>query len=206
MQLIPTGVLLGWGAAIPIGPICLEMIRRNLVSKTRHGIAFGFGACTADVTYVILLALGASMILRHHGLIQVIGVIGALVLVWFGVSAFRMVPESKEYSGVNANKQSLTHALEGYVLTLLNPMTILFWLSVSAQLALLSSQDSSKIAMFSLMGGVLLGTFSWVLFLNTFLHFTHRYLPQAVMRNLNRVGGVLLLVFALLCLKKVFFG
>jgi L-lysine exporter family protein LysE/ArgO len=202
-HLLFTGALLGWGAAIPIGPICLEMIRRNLVSKTRHGIAFGFGACAADVTYVVLLLLGAAMILTHHRLIEVMGVIGALVLIWFGVSAFRMNPNNNAELVTNANKHSLVHAFEGYLLTLLNPMTILFWVSVSAQLALLSNQG--RPAMLSLMGGVLFGTFSWVLVLNTFLHFTHRYLPQALMRNLNRIGGVLLLIFAGLCLKQVFF-
>jgi threonine/homoserine/homoserine lactone efflux protein len=41
MHLLLFGILLGMGAAIPIGPINLEIIRRNLRFGTSFGIATG---------------------------------------------------------------------------------------------------------------------------------------------------------------------
>ena len=84
------GLLLGLGAAIPLGPMNLEIIRRNLRFGSVYGIALGLGACSADVTYLVLLSLGALSILTHPLILQVIGVIGSSILLWFGYSALRL--------------------------------------------------------------------------------------------------------------------
>lgn len=195
------GILLGWGAAIPIGPMNLEIIRRNLTLKTRYGVGFGLGACSADVTYLVLLAFGAILILSHPEVIRVIGVIGALILLWFGIGAWRMPLGQLDQNLVNANQSIAKHWLEGYVMTLLNPMTILFWASVSAQLATLSQQGLPTLVAVGL--GVIIGTVSWVFGLNSLIHITRHKIPDSWMQYLNRIGGVLLIGFAVVCLVRV---
>lgn len=192
------GLLLGWGAAIPIGPLNLEMIRRNLQYGTPYGMALGIGACSADVTYIILLSLGALTILTHALIMQIIGVLGSLVLAWFGFSALRLRANhiaSNDPNRVIKKQYSLwRHTVEGYILTLFNPFTILFWSSVSAQIAL--QAKTATHAMFYAGVGVLLGTFSWVCGLNICLHFTRHKLSQRMMQYLNYAGGIILLFFA----------
>lgn len=98
------GLLLGWGAAIPIGPINLEVIRRNLQFGSRFGISFGLGACSADMTYFILLLAGALVLLQHELVLRIIGIIGALILLWFGISAIRLKSASTDRENIKKKK------------------------------------------------------------------------------------------------------
>jgi L-lysine exporter family protein LysE/ArgO len=197
------GLLLGWGAAIPIGPINLEIIRRNLRMGTSYGIALGIGACTADVTYLLLLSLGALAILTHVAVMNVVNVVGSLILAWFGYSALRMQVSTSAEDKPKNNYPVWRHAVEGYFLTLINPGTILFWASVSAQVATISHQHVNSPLYAGV--GVALGTFSWILSLNGFLHVTRHRLSPRMTHYLNCAGGVILLGFAAFGLGRVLF-
>ena len=197
LHLLIVGLLLGWGAAVPIGPMNLEIIRRNLRIGTSSGVVFGLGACSADILYLILLAAGALMILQHPTLLAGIGLIGSCVLAWFGVSALRM-KAPKETTEPISDKASNLHLsgqyLQGLLLTLTNPNTILFWSSVASQIA--HQQQASHASSAWMGAGVAIGVLSWALGLNAFLHFTRHKLPDKTMHYLNVMGGCLLLAFA----------
>jgi len=190
------GLIIGWGVAIPIGPMNLEIIRRNLRFGTPYGIAIGFGACTADITYLALLSVGAIAILNHPTILNTVGILGSAILAWFGYNALKL----KTNRATNNNQPLATyplwrHTLEGFAITLLSPFTILFWLSISSQIAILAK--SGKYAGFCTGLGVLIGTTSWDLALNTFLHFTRHRLSERTMHLLNILGGLILIGFAL---------
>lgn len=198
------GLLLGWGAAIPIGPMNLEIIRRNLQLGTIYGMALGVGACTADLTYIILMSLGALSILSHPLILKIIGILGGLILAWFGFSALRLNSQSLAEKNPSTHNDKISplwrHTLEGYLLTLINPFTVLFWSSVSAQIAI-NAHTQGHGALFTALG-VLLGTLSWSFGLNTVLHFTRHRLSGRFMHLLNIIGGSILLVFAAVGLTR----
>lgn len=200
------GLFLGWGAAIPLGPMNLEIIRRNLRFGTAYGLALGLGACSADVTYLVLLSLGALTILTHPAVLQIVGLIGSSILLWFGYSALRMKSSQfvfKDAQPQQRNSLPLRHTLEGYVLTMFNPVTILFWGSVSTQIAIAARSTPHAIYYAGL--GVFLATVSWVTALNTCLHFTRHRLSERVMGWINICGGLLLIVFALIGFWHIFY-
>lgn len=197
MHSLLIGIFLGWGAAIPIGPMNIEIIRRNLWIGTSYGVAFGFGACSADLSYFILLSAGALTFLTNPIAIKLIGVLGSLILVWFGIMALRLkVSDSFKIQKANyqSSRPNWTHALHGYFMTLINPSTILFWSSVSAQIALLAHQKSNSANFAAL--GVIIGTISWMVVLNIVLNFYRQKLTSRAMLWLNKSGGFLLLAFA----------
>ncbi len=195
MQSLLYGILLGWGAAIPIGPINLEITRRNLNYGTAYGVTFGTGACFADLTYLVLLALGALTLINHPIVLQVFGIVGAIILAYFGFMAFRMHVKEKK---THQKKRSIVgNCLEGYVMTFINPYTVLFWGSISSQIVSLTSVVAAGL-------GVIVGAFSWVLALNTAVHFTrHKFSPNVV-KWLNRFGGLIMFGFAIYGLIHAF--
>lgn len=191
------GLLFGYGAAVPIGPINVEMVRRNLRGGLGAGLSFGLGAGLADMTYFILLLLGAMAILTHPTVLHIVSIIGAVILAWFGIMAFRAKAEENSVLSRSSKSQPLwRHSLDSYLLTLLNPYTILFWSSVSAQVASYTHKTSSTAIVFG--GGLLLGVMSWVLALNLVLYFTKHRLPAKATQYLNYFGGSILLIFAAL--------
>ncbi|HEY2589318.1 MAG TPA: hypothetical protein VGI81_26470, partial [Tepidisphaeraceae bacterium] len=57
IRLIGRGIALGIGAAVPIGPVNVEIARRTFRGGFPAGFALGCGAVTVDVSYAILSSL-----------------------------------------------------------------------------------------------------------------------------------------------------
>jgi L-lysine exporter family protein LysE/ArgO len=195
MHLLLLGILLGLGAALPIGPVNLEIIRRNLRFGTSYGIATGLGACSADLTYLVLICLGAlTLLLQYPEMLRIIGLVGACILAWFGISALR-ANKSVDVASHDLLRPSLIrYSIEGYVITLINPYTILFWASISSQISM--AAVSYQHAILFAGSGVLIGTIGWVIILNGILHFTRHRLSPRIVPWLNYIGGFILLSFA----------
>ncbi|MDO8953258.1 MAG: LysE family translocator [Gammaproteobacteria bacterium] len=201
MLLFWYGMLIGWGVAIPFGPINLEIVRRNLTYGTRYGLAFGFGACAVDGTYMLLFSLGVLAILADPAIIKIIGCIGAMVLIWFGIKALRAKPLTLS-NATAPNKRIWRHFADSYLLTMSSPFTLIFWTSISSQLGLLARSEHHALAW--MVAGVLFGTLVWEIALNSFLHFTRHRLPASLILWLNRVGGIILIGMAIFSLLYVF--
>ncbi|MFA6037157.1 MAG: LysE family translocator [Legionellales bacterium] len=194
VEILFMGILLGWGAAIPIGPINLEMIRRNLNFGTRFSLLFGFGACSADVLYLVLLSYGVLSLLTYPLVLKIIGILGAFVLIYFAYGALTAKPSQALEASIPKGTL-LSHYLSGLLLTLSNPITILFWASISSQVVTLTVSHPNALIYAGI--GVLMGTVSWVVALNLFLHFTKHKISNAAINMLNKIGGLLLLGFAI---------
>ena len=190
MHVLFVGILLGMGAAVPVGPVNLEIIRRNLRFGTPYGMVTGIGACGADVTYLILLCLGALALLQYPDVLRTLSGVGSLILAWFAIQAFRA--KKFDLSNPIATPSLWRYGIEGYVITLINPYTILFWASISSQVATLTAPNGLLLSGL----GVVIGTVGWVLILNISLHFTRHKLSHTAIKLLNHSGGIILMCFA----------
>lgn len=190
------GILLGYGAAVPIGPMNLEMIRRNLLYGFKVGFSFGLGACLVDTCYIILLGIGIlNILLKTNYFLKTLSICGALILLWFAYKAWTAeVKDLRLHEYQHSTKPWWRHLIDSYVLTMINPFTVIFWSSVSSQAALLVSQAPH--AFWILAPSVLLATLSWVVGLNLTLYFTRDKISPRTMKFLNRLGALLLTLFA----------
>ncbi len=192
-EILLMGIMLGLGAAVPIGPINLEMIRRNLSYSAKTGFLFGLGACSADLIYLVLLSLGVLSLLNHPLLLKVMALLGALILMYFAYGAF--TTKTMENQVTKALSSALPqHYFSGLLLTMSNPITILFWASISSQVAALTLTHQYATLYAGI--GVVIGTVGWVIALNLFIHFTKHKISNKAINILNKIGGVLLLGFA----------
>jgi len=196
------GLLLGWGAAIPIGPMNLEIIRRNLRYGFATGALFGLGLCSADLVYLMLLSFGALVILQHPLVLRIVSLLGAGVLFYFVYLTLKQKPQLDTQATTANFKHYGMHTLQGFLMTCVNPMTILFWSSVSATVAMISQHDSNAVLALGL--GVFAATCSWMLSLNTALHFVRHRLSVNTICWMNYSGALFLTVFALISLYHAF--
>lgn len=186
------GLLLGWGAAIPMGPVNIEIMRRNLTYGWSAGFTLGLGACAADLCYILILSFGLLSILRYPMILGSLGMAGSLVLAWFAYGAFRL--STVPAHGHEVPRKSASRSfIEGLAMTLVNPFTVLFWMSVSAQLAGLSGQ-SHQVGIAA--AGVILGTLSWITVYNATLHLTRKRITPRIRKILNIIAGLVLVGFA----------
>lgn len=217
------GVALGLAAAVPIGPVNVEIARRALRFGFAAGVALGLGAVTVDVVYALLSTLSFVKLLNQPAVLLPIAAAGALLLGYLGVqclraarSAWKVDPlaEADATADTEATPDLARPAvlrrayLTGLLMTLLNPMTLVFWFvavpAMGATPAPAASSQAAGADLPMMCVGVFVGTLAWVLTFSTLLAIAghaagsrpgrrRRWLAIA-----DAVGGVALIGFALL--------
>jgi L-lysine exporter family protein LysE/ArgO len=198
------GVLLGLGAAVPIGPVNVEMARRALRGGFLAGFALGCGAVTVDVLYLVLSSLSFTQLLNDQRPLRWIAAAGVVLLTFLGVmslrSARRHLSSDPLAAGTDRAPAAKAHSayLTGVLMTLLNPMTLLFWFTVvPGQAGADGGIAKDRAAQLPIIGiGVFIGTIGWVLAFSGLLGWAGRYRKNWWMALADAAGGVMLLAFA----------
>ena len=204
VAMIGKGVLLGLGAAAPIGPVNVEIARRSLRGGFRAGFLLGCGAVTVDVTYAILTSLGVRPLLAQPRVMAALGIAGAAVLVYLGVMCF--VSAARQWRGATANgdseKPAERHYVTGLAMTSLNPMTLAFWCVVvpgkAGQWSANPVRDLPWVC-----AGVFFGAISWVVCFTGAMTWVGRRGKRATWLAADIAGGTMLLAFAAYALWRM---
>lgn len=185
---------MGFGLAAPVGPIGLLCIRRSITDGRVAGFVSGLGAATADAIYGAIAALGLTavtgLLLAHHVALQFIG---ALFLVYIGVSVIRAKPPARAAGSAHAanllNAYSSTLAL-----TLANPATILTFIGIFTGLGIGVTSGGFTPAVL-LVAGVFLGSAAWWLFLSAAASWLGRKADLGGLHLVNLGSGMLIIGF-----------
>mgnify|MGYP003387161092 CR=1 FL=1 len=124
------GLALGFGAAIPLGPINL-LIMNEALKSYKKAVAIGFGAMSADITYLLLISYGITTYLQKKIFIDTLSALGGTFLIYLAFLIFKTRNKHIDKLQITKNTTLLSNYLKGYILTLLNPYTVFFWLSVT---------------------------------------------------------------------------
>jgi L-lysine exporter family protein LysE/ArgO len=201
LVLLINGVLLGLGAAAPIGPINVEIARRTLRFGRTAGFLLGCGAVTVDVAYAIVTSVTFLPVQRYPRVMAVLSIAAAIFLAYL---AYRCLRSALGGHGTNGEEQASTpadgpskagHYATGLLLTALNPMTLGFWF-VAVPGAVASLTGGSRADLPLICGGVFLGAFSWVCFFTWLVGRLTRFGGQRWVGWIDIGGGVMLLAFA----------
>jgi threonine/homoserine/homoserine lactone efflux protein len=199
--LVFRGILLGLGAAVPIGPVNVEILRRTLRGGFFAGFALGCGAVTVDVTYAILSSLGFGLLLNRPIFYWPLTIGGVALLTYLGVmcwlGAFRSrqtLNETESASALVASSPASGY-ITGLLMTLLNPMTLGFWfVAVPDVVSKLSQRPTHDLPIICV--GVFLGTIGWVIGFAGTLKLSRRWRRPWWIAAADAIGGTMLLAFA----------
>lgn len=184
--------IIGISIAAPVGPIGVLCIRRTLSNGKLAGFLSGLGAASADMVYGAIAAFGLSAI---TGLLVEnavwLRVVGGLFLLYLGVKTFREKPAER---AAEAGQGSLAGMyVSTFFLTITNPMTILAFAAIFAG-TMIGTQASSPGLM---VAGVFSGSAAWWLTLSLIVGILRNRLTQTHMAWINRISGVIIIVFGL---------
>ena len=196
------GIVLGFSIAAPVGPIGILCIRRTMAEGRMSGLATGLGAATADALYGAVAALGLTFI---SGLLLSqstwLSLIGGGFLIYLGFTTFRANAPTTE--AANDNHGIVGSYLSALFLTLTNPMTILFFTAVFAGLGI-AEAAGDYVAGGLLVLGVFSGSALWWLLLTGGVILLQTRVEEISLVWINRIAGVVLVVFGLVALFSVF--
>ena len=192
-----TGILLGLGVAIPIGPLNILIMNYSLSSFGR-GFALGMGAMSADILYFVLLSLGVLVVFDNPWIFKSIAIFGAIFLLYMAWACYKNASKMlAKISNTERGESLLACYLKGLGLNSINPFIIGFWLSLSSVVA--SSANWMIAAL-----GVLLALFAWVLGLSILTSLARRIISAKVARIFSYVSAVLMLFFTAFLIYNTF--
>ena len=130
MNSIAAYIFLGVSLAAPIGPVNAAQLDTGIKNGFFHAWIFGIGALAADVLYMIMVYFGIGQIIDFPPVKLFLWSFGCFVLTYTGVESLlslHKIELSLRYGKKNRLRRSL---LSGFFMSLLNPLTILFWLGI----------------------------------------------------------------------------
>lgn len=197
------GLIIGILVSIPMGPIGVLCIQRTVHQGRRSGIISGIGAATADSSFAFIAGFGLTFItnfFKEQQFYLMLG--GALVLIFLGLKLFftDTIKQVRKYRVKKSNP--IGDFISVFLLTLSNPMTILFFGVVFTGLGIVKD---NIVQTGTLIGGIFLGAVSWWLTLSTLVSFFHNFFRIRIIFWINKVAGILIVVFGILAVLNAYF-
>ncbi|MDD4141813.1 MAG: LysE family transporter [Bacteroidales bacterium] len=165
------GVLAGLVISVSIGPAFFALIQIGIQRGFKSGIAMSIGVALSDCTLITISYLGFANLLKNTDNRLLVGTIGSVILVAYGLytlfskrkssaSSLSLEKEKKQLSffqkhfGPNASWP--VYAIKGYFLNLLNPVTILFWAGLVISVTAMYPNDTQRYVLTFFLSAVVL--------------------------------------------------
>ena len=193
------GALLGFGVAVPFGPLNILILTYALKSL-KNSLAIGFGAMSADILYLVLLLFGVLTFLDNGIFKQILAIGGFVFLTYMALMMLRAKTKDLNLNEKDAKaiqENVFKSFIKGFSLNLLNPFVIAFWLSVSL---LFSHNDYHEFMLLGLFVAILL----WVCSLGFLVAKFSKFFSHKVIFYINVISAFIIEYFALSLLYKVF--
>ncbi|MCI6671965.1 MAG: LysE family transporter [Prevotella sp.] len=136
LDFIFKGILIGFIASAPMGPVGILCIQRTLNKGRWYGFVTGIGAAVSDIIYALIVGFGMSFImepLQNPAYRFILQISGSVLLLLFGVYCFFSNPTKKMHKSGNS-KGSLWHnGVTAFFVTISNPLIMLLLMATFAQ-------------------------------------------------------------------------
>jgi threonine/homoserine/homoserine lactone efflux protein len=196
--LLISAYLMGCIAAVPVGPVQVEVVRRSINGHLKSSLLVVVGAFFIDVFYGLIAFFGIAPFLEEKKVMAVFWLAGGIILIILSVFVIRHRP-NKEISYDEAPRKKKRWAvLGGISLSVINPMMILWWLSavrIFEDVGLIR-EFNTDIAL-TFLAAASLGLASYLTALSLFLHCAKKFISAAKLHRINQVFGLFLLLIGL---------
>ena len=196
------GILIGVLMAAPLGPVNLICIRRTLAFSQRNGFSVGMGAAVADTIFGAIAAFGLSSVM---GLVnQVNGWVemaGGLILILVSINLWFKHPHLSDAE--DTVRDRVKGAVGAFMLTMMNPMTILGFVALFVALGL-GNLHQTPLQAVMLVIGIFFGSSLWWFIITRSAGYMKNRLSDDHLLVINRVSAVIVAGCGIWALGKNF--
>lgn len=190
--------LMGFVAAIPTGPVQIEVVRRSINGHLKPSLMVVLGAFIADVFYGSIAFFGIAPFLENERVMVVFWLAGGLILTVLGVLSIRHSLKDQEiiYTPDHLRRKRWAF-LGGLSLSAANPMMILWWLSgvrIFKDIGLIHDFKADIAVSFLAAGS--LGLASYLVALSIFIFWAKKFISLHTVQRINFFFGVFLILIA----------
>ncbi len=186
------GLIMGFVYAAAPGPLNVETIRRGMKGGFTDSLAVQTGSFVGRIVYALLALFGAGLLFQGATMQLVLGVFGMTILFYLGITAIRDWHGLINCTGeVTAQAAPIRHAFwTGAILSLANPLAIIFWLSIGSQVTHEPGLDGATFLLGFFAGCVIVS-----LFMAIFASFWQTRLTAKVALSISWTCGLVLIGF-----------
>lgn len=192
MPLFLEAFVLGVAVAAPLGPVGATVVRTGLLRGVAPALAIGVGAAVVDGVYFVIAAAGADQAFRTPWLGVPLWLGGTAFLAYLALSGVVAGTRASEI-GVSAPYSVRVAFGQGVLITMLNPLTIAWWLAVAGSLAVSAEETRALLAAAVF---IFAGSVSWFAFLSAAVAWSRRLAGGPLLRWGTLAASVLILAFA----------
>jgi len=136
---VVTIIIVTASGALAPGPLFFANISYGSKHGAKSGLIFSVSHTVIEFSLIMIFAIGLLTIASEPIVKLVVGIVGGVFLIIFGISQIRSSIQFKTIDPKENKKSSLSHLfLIGLAFTGLNPLFIIWWLTVGAELILIS--------------------------------------------------------------------
>jgi threonine/homoserine/homoserine lactone efflux protein len=196
-KIVLSGLGFGMVIQLAVGPVCLYVFQGGTDRGFWYAERIVFAVALVDALYIAAALAGISVLLRGRRTGMVLGALGSLVVFIFGLDiiasalfAMNIIP------AMGAPGGALTGSpfYNGLIITVSNPLTILFWSGVFSSRVSQGGYSRSETVYFST--GCVLATLLFLTFVALASGMLPSFLPAPVIAYFNVAAGLFLVYFA----------
>lgn len=209
MAFLWEGIQFGLILSIMTGPILFALIQVGVEEGLRAGIVLGLGIWLSDLIFILGVNYGLQYALDFigsgSGNTIVIGIIGGIILILFGLGNILSKPPKVVFEVNEAKRHSSWLSLwtKGFLINTVNPFTFLFWIGITSKILIKENSSPSGTTLF-FMG--IMGTVMLTDFLKLYLSKEIRKKLQTKHLQLLRyISGGALVLFGIALMIRVLF-
>lgn len=182
----------------PIGPINAAQLNKGIQSGFWHAYVLGLGAIIVDVIYMLLVYFGVIHLLDAPFIKAFLWLFGFFVLVYTGIESIKDAGKISSLADMRSNSTTLSKTfISGFLLSLFNPLTILFWLGIFGSILAKTANQVPMQQLLLYSGAILIGILLWDVTMATASSIFRKFLTLRVLKSISIISGLSLIGFGL---------
>lgn len=199
------GIIIGFSASVPLGPIGVLCIQKTINKGRLSGFISGLGAATSDMVYAIIAGFGLSFVTAFIIEQQLyLRIAAGIILFYLGFRIFFSNPGREMRKQARKKGRGLAgDFISLFLLTFSNPLTVFFFLGAFAAFGVVKG-ESSFLSILILTVGVFLGAAFWWSILTTIVNIFRKKFRLKSIWWINKIAGIIVIGFAIFAIISIF--
>lgn len=118
------GLLLGLMLQLSVGPVFFTVLHKSINEGFLEALKMTCAVALVDAFYICISFTTVSVLLKISYLHKIISILGTIILIYFGLTYIKNASKTSYDSVTKSENNSFIYGLK---LTLINPLTIIFW-------------------------------------------------------------------------------
>ena len=191
------GLSMGLLLSALVGPVFFTLIQSSLEKGFRYAAVLAFGILVSDSIYVLITYYGISFLAVLPRFEQILGYVGGLILIGFGLASLLKINKQRPNSGgIQVSEAKKKKAfLKGLSINGINPFVLLFWISIASVVQLKENFSKEHVTLYYV--GILGTVFSIDLLKVLIAKKLRPIITPKIMSRLNLLVGLIMVAFGI---------